>query len=157
SVATTKSNIASQLRGHCRAWMVALVFAVGCTSPRQFVENGLKVGPNYERPPAPLAQTWIDAKNPQVKNAAADYSPWWQAFNDPVLNDLVKTAYDQNIDLRIAATRVLEARAQQAIAVGTLFPQSQTISGSVVHSQISRNIADPPPRPFFDTWTTGFN
>jgi NodT family efflux transporter outer membrane factor (OMF) lipoprotein len=134
----------------------------GCTPLREFVQNGFKVGPNYERPPAPLASEWIDAKNPRVKSVPADYSAWWSVFGDPVLDDLVKIAYAQNVNLRVAGTRVLEARAQRAIAVGTLFPQSQTASGSYTHIAESAATANNFFRfglgqRFFDNWTTGLN
>jgi NodT family efflux transporter outer membrane factor (OMF) lipoprotein len=133
------------------------LLACGCTSLSEFVHNGFKLGPNYERPPAPLAPAWIDAANPQVKSVPADYSAWWTVFGDPVLDDLVRTAYAQNVNLRVAGTRVLEARAQRAIAVGTLFPQSQTANGAFTHTQVSANIANVPPHRFFDNWATGFN
>src|SRR5262249_1995674 len=129
----------------------------GCTSFKEFIQNGLQVGPNYVRPPAPLAPAWIDAQNPRVKSVPADYSAWWSAFRDPVLNDLVRTAYAQNINLRVAGTRVLETRAQRAIAVGTLFPQQQTVTGSFQHIQASGNVANVPPHRFFDNSATGFN
>ncbi len=139
------------------AFLGMALLGIGCTSLREFIDNGLKVGPNYERPPAPLAETWIDAKNPQVKSEPADYSAWWRAFGDPVLDDLVRIAYRQNVNLRVAGTRVLEARAQRAIAIGTLFPQAQTATGSFAHTQVSRNIANVPPNRFFDTWAANFN
>jgi NodT family efflux transporter outer membrane factor (OMF) lipoprotein len=129
----------------------------GCTPLEEFIHNGFKVGPNYQRPPAPLAPAWIDAANPQVKSLPADYSAWWTVFHDPVLDDLVRTAYAQNVNLRVAGTRVLEARAQRAIAVGTLFPQKQTATGAFTHTQVSSNIANVPPNPVFDDWATGFN
>jgi NodT family efflux transporter outer membrane factor (OMF) lipoprotein len=129
----------------------------GCTSLTEFVHNGFKVGPNYERPPAPLAPSWIDAANPQVKSVPADYSTWWAVFGDPVLDDLVRSAYAQNVNLRVAGTRVLEARSQRAIAVGTLFPQHQTASGAFTHTQLSANVANPLPHLFFDNWATGLN
>jgi outer membrane protein TolC len=130
---------------------------IGCTPLKDFVQNGLKVGPSYERPPAPLASEWIDANNPHVKSVPADYSAWWTVFRDPVLDDLIKTAYTQNVNLKIAGTRVLEARAQQAIAVGQLFPQQQQATGSFQHLQLSANTANPPPVRFFDNWATGLN
>jgi len=133
------------------------VWTLGCTPLREFVDNGFKVGPNYERPPAPLASNWIDAKNPRVKSTPADYSAWWGVFKDPVLDDLIRTAYAQNVNLRIAGTRVLEARAQRAIAVGALFPQEQQASGSFVHVQSSGNVANVLPHRFFDNWAGGFN
>ncbi|CAN5633637.1 N/A [soil metagenome] len=55
----------------------------------------------------------------------------------------------------MAWTRVLEARSQQAIAVGSLFPQQQAASGSYTRFGLSRNVADPAPVGFFDNWATG--
>ena len=110
-----------------------------------------------QAPPAPLAPDWIDAQNPQVRSAPADYSHWWAAFDDPTLNNLIKTAYEHNVTLRVAGTRVLEAQAQRAVAVGFLFPQQQTANGGYSRTQVSRNIANVPPNHFFDTWTTGLN
>jgi NodT family efflux transporter outer membrane factor (OMF) lipoprotein len=138
------------------------VFSSGCTPLKEFVHNGFKVGPNYQRPPAPLAPAWIDAADPQVKSVPADYSAWWTVFGDPVLDDLVRTAYAQNVSLRVAATRVLEARAQRAIAVGNLFPQSQTASGSYTRNAVSATVANTPlafglGQQFFDDWKTGLN
>src|SRR5450631_3195022 len=88
-----------------------LIAAGGCTSVRQYVHNGFKVGPNHQPPPAATAPAWIDEANPRVKSTPADLSAWWTNFNDPVLNDLVQTAAQQNVNLRVAASRVLEARA----------------------------------------------
>jgi NodT family efflux transporter outer membrane factor (OMF) lipoprotein len=130
----------------------------GCTTGvSEFVHNGFKVGPNYHRPPAPLASEWIEAAQPHVKSEPIDYSDWWTVFGDPVLNELVRIAYAQNVNLRVAGTRVLEARAQRAIAVGGLFPQTQVVSGSFTHVQASGNVANPPPQRFFDNWATGLN
>jgi NodT family efflux transporter outer membrane factor (OMF) lipoprotein len=144
-------------RGTCLLLGVLLLLCCGCTSIEDFVHNGFKVGPNYQRPPVPLAPDWIDAANPRVVSAPANYGDWWSVFRDPVLNDLIKTAYAQNVNLRVAATRVLESRAQRAIAVGTLFPQQQTASGGYTRVDVSRNIANVPPHPFFDDWAAGFN
>src|SRR5262245_54452810 len=131
------------------------LLACGCTPLSEFIHNGFKVGPNYERPPVPLAPAWIDAADPRVRSEPADYSAWWAVFGDPVLDDLVRIAYEQNVNLRVAGTRVLQARAQRAIAVGTLFPQDQTATGAFTHVQASANVADPIPRRFFDNWATG--
>jgi NodT family efflux transporter outer membrane factor (OMF) lipoprotein len=156
-------------RGACLRWLreargrlcvgslgLALL-AVGCTFPKEFVRNGFKVGPNYHRPPAPLAPTWIDADNPRVNSFLGDYSAWWRVFDDPVLDDLVRTAYAQNVNLRVAGTRVLEARAQRAITVGALFPQTQQATGEFEHVATSGNVANPLLHHFFDNWATGLN
>jgi multidrug efflux system outer membrane protein len=47
---------------------------------------------------------------------------WWEVFQDPVLQQLIRTAIEQNYDLRIAASRVLEAQAQVGITRANQFP-----------------------------------
>src|SRR5688500_16301681 len=73
--------------------------------------NGFKVGPNYSRPPAPVASEWIDYADPRVKGEEQKLCYWWTVFNDPTLNTLIQTAYQQNLTLREAGARILEARA----------------------------------------------
>jgi outer membrane protein TolC len=99
------------------------------TSKKNYSSNAASRHAEECLPPARLSPI-SNSHSDKVKNVPADYSAWWGVFKDPVLNDLVKTAYVQNVNLRIAGTRVLEARAQQAIAVGALFPQEQQASGS---------------------------
>jgi NodT family efflux transporter outer membrane factor (OMF) lipoprotein len=101
----------------------------GCTSPQEYIANGLKVGPNYAKPPAPVAKNWIDASDKRVRSESDDLSHWWTVFNDPVLDSLICFAYQQNLTLREAGFRVLQARAQLGIARGELFPQLQTATG----------------------------
>ena len=60
-------------------------------------------------------------------------------FNDPVLNSLVETAYQQNLPLQIAGLRVLEARAQLGIAFGFQYPQLQQINADASANQLSKN------------------
>src|SRR2546423_5686685 len=67
------------------------------------------VGPNYTRPGADVADTWLDVKAPEAGNRADD-SRWWRTFADPVLNRLIDRAVAQNLTLRQAGLRVIEAR-----------------------------------------------
>ena len=98
------------------------LLATGCTTgPGEWIRNGFKVGPNYCRPPAPVADQWIDSEDPLVQPQAADYSYWWGVFDDPVLNELVEAAYEQNLPLKVAGMRILEARSQLGVATGNLF------------------------------------
>ena len=134
-----------------------MVVAAGCTSLGQWWHNGFKVGPNYARPGAPVECAWVDSADPRIKAGLADDCPWWTAFNDPTLNNLVQTAYRQNLDLRAAGTRILEARAQRNISVGNLFPQSQSALGAYAHAQISKNLGGLPFPSILNVWATGFN
>ncbi|HUE12724.1 MAG TPA: efflux transporter outer membrane subunit [Planctomycetaceae bacterium] len=125
-----------------KAGLALAVVASGCTGPREYVHNGFKVGPNYCPPAAPVAETWIDANDHRVRQETVDISRWWSVFNDPVLEGLIREAYNQNLTLREAGFRVLQARAQLAIAVGNFFPQSQFASGNFTQTTISRTTAN---------------
>src|SRR5262245_840195 len=135
--------------------LLATLLASGC-GLRQWVDNGFKVGPNYGKPPAPVAPEWIDSRDPRVKGEAPDLAEWWRVFNDPALDALIETAYRQNISLREAGTRILAARAVRGIAVGELFPQVQQSFGDYQHIGLSRTVANPFPTRWFDNWDTGF-
>ncbi len=129
----------------------------GCTSPRQYVENNFKVGPNYCRPAAPVAEHWIDNDKVPTREGE-DLSHWWKVFNDPVLDRLILHAYHENLTLREAGYRILQARAVRAIAAGNLFPQSQTATSSYAREAVTRNGAGfAPLNAFYDQWNAGFN
>jgi NodT family efflux transporter outer membrane factor (OMF) lipoprotein len=146
------------------ASLIAVLSLGGCTGPREYVHNGFKVGPNYCPPGAQVADNWIDAADKRVRTGSEDISRWWQVFNDPVLDGLVYDAYHQNLTLREAGFRVLEARAQLAISIGNIFPQTQYASGdysrNAASAETSNNIFDfgiPGTRRFFSQWDFGFN
>lgn len=101
----------------------------------------MKVGPDYARPKTEVAQSWIEARDERVSTEATDCRAWWEAFGDPVLTGIVERAYRENLTLKIAGVRVLEARAQLGIAVGNLYPQSQQASGSVDYNRTSERSA----------------
>jgi len=127
-----------------------LVISAGCTSVSEYIDNGFKVGPNYQKPPAPVESEWIDSRSKGVNTATADLSSWWSVFNDPVLNGLVEQAYRQNLDLRTAGARILSARAVRNIAAGNLFPQLQQAALDVIHHGASANTPFAVAPRFFD-------
>jgi NodT family efflux transporter outer membrane factor (OMF) lipoprotein len=98
----------------------------GCTGPVEYVRNGLKVGPNYHGVQAATEKHWIDADDKRVRQEPTDLVQWWSVFHDPVLDGLIDRACRQNLTLREAGFRILEARAQLGISEGNFFPQTQT-------------------------------
>lgn len=140
--------------------VLALLLATnsGCTCFRQWLAQGLKVGPNYAKPPAPVAEDWIDGNDKRIRKDTVDLANWWAVFDDPVLNKLVYSAYNQNLTLREAGFRVLQARAQAAIVYGQFFPQQQAALGDYSHNILSKNAAnrDFIPQRVYDNWNLGF-
>ncbi len=89
---------------------------------------GCMVGPNYHRPAVQTPTAFRDlSENPQLQAQTASYAdlPWWQVFQDPQLQGLIRTALKQNYDLQLATERINAARSQLAIARSSLFPQVQ--------------------------------
>src|SRR5262249_38099620 len=121
-----------------------LLAAAGCigTGPLEYISNGFKVGPNYHKPPAPVAPAWTQQNDPLVQNR--HLCDWWRVFEDPALDSLVRSALGQNLDLRAAGMRVSEAGAQGPIAGGTISPQKQYEEGSPPRVALSHNIANTP-------------
>ncbi|MCK5487577.1 MAG: TolC family protein, partial [Desulfobacterales bacterium] len=107
---------------------VALVMG-GCTM----------VGPDYVKPTAPEPQEWLESIDPKIESKTADFSTWWTVFNDPILNALVESAYQQNLSLQVTGIRILEARAQLGIAIGNQYPQTQQGTGDTTVEKASAN------------------
>ena len=94
---------------------------------------------NYHRPTVPVPPQYRGAVQPGTAASLAD-TKWFDLFQDAALKQLVKTALERNFDLRMAAERVLEARAQYGIVHANQFPfvdaqaQFTTTRGSSVGS-----------------------
>ncbi len=100
------------------------------------------VGPDFKPPQADLTTQWAAAEDARIKTDLPEYKHWWRVFDDPILESLVKTAYEQNLPLKIAGVRVLEARALLAVVAGEFYPQSQIGFGGVTYNRISGNSVD---------------
>ena len=118
--------------------------------------GGCTVGPDYVRPEAGVNSSWLESA-PALQDEPAEIREWWTAFDDPVLTRLVHEAYEQNLSLRAAGLRVIQARAARGIAVGEFFPQEQEIQADYSKDQISKNDLNNPPFDNFRTAGLGFD
>jgi NodT family efflux transporter outer membrane factor (OMF) lipoprotein len=107
--------------------------------------TGCAVGPRYVKPPLSVNGNWSGAGSPQISPQPATDSAWWKTFNDPVLEQLIQLAYKQNLTLRVAGLRIMEARAALGIAVGNQYPQVQQAFAGVNGVGLSSNTANKPP------------
>ena len=105
------------------------------------VLGGCTVGPDYVRPEADVNPSWLET-SPALSDEPAEVRDWWTVFDDAVLTALVHDAYEQNLTLRAAGLRVIQARAARGIAAGEFFPQEQAISADYLAaalSEVNRN------------------
>ena len=98
------------------ALLIAALLLAGCT-----------VGPKYQRPGIDTPSAYRGESAAQSSNASAESfgnEKWWDVFQDPVLQQLIRTALQQNYDVRIAAARVLQAQAELGITRANQFPMA---------------------------------
>src|SRR5712664_1525005 len=90
--------------------------------------TGCKVGPNYRKPVVPVPTAYHgpnDNAQEQAEAQAASFAdlPWWQVFQDPVLQDLIRRSLKQNYDLQTVTERITQARAQLIVTRSNQYPQ----------------------------------
>lgn len=102
--------------------------------------QGCAVGPNYSRPELAPPATYRFAEVTQAASLAD--APWFQVFEDPLLQALIKEAIASNLDLRMAVARVEEARARAGIAKSYLYPQVDGALGYGVRQGTSSDESD---------------
>ena len=123
--------------------------------------TGCTVGPNYKRPTVNVPGVYRESAAAAPASAEAKSEPiqtepvqtelatsslgdekWWEVFQDPQLQSLIRTALKNNYDVRIAASRVLQAQAQLGIARADQFPTLN--AGGEIASQQSPKIGPIP-------------
>jgi multidrug efflux system outer membrane protein len=105
------------------------------------LETGCMMGPKYKRPAANVPQEYRAPAPQQAAEASSlGNEQWWQVYQDPVLTQLIHTAIAQNYDVRIAATRVLEAQAQVGITRANQLPAASV--GADVFSQQNAKVTN---------------
>ncbi len=102
---------------------ISLLCAVGC------LVAGCMVGPDYKRPELAVPNVYRGAEGGPPVLGAASYGDldWTGVFPDPDLQALIRTALEQNYDIRIAVSRILQAQSQVTIARSKEFP---TVDGN---------------------------
>jgi multidrug efflux system outer membrane protein len=114
--------------------------------------TGCMVGPDYQRPTLDMPQTWRfeDAAAKDTANTA-----WWGQFDDPVLNDLIQIAIQENKDVRIAAARVEQFLGLYGTTRAALFPQVGAAAGA--SRERASQVTGPKPLESFSSSNPTFN
>src|SRR5262245_114046 len=105
----------------------AAAISIGCAA----------VGPNYSRPqlPTPLQFRFVEGE----QAASLADTPWFQVFQDPTLQTLIRDAISNNLDLKVATARVEEMRARAGIAKSFLYPQVDAVANYSVRQASNAN------------------
>ena len=94
------------------------------------IATGCMVGPDYQRPDVSVPPRYRAADALPTSANAPTFGDlaWVSVFPDPDLQELIRTALLQNYDVRVAASRVMQAQSQVTIARSPMFP---TVDGSI--------------------------
>lgn len=116
----------------CTAAGASIILLSSCT-----------VGPNYKRPKIDVPATYRNPSEPQAAQSTGTSfgdEKWWTVFQDTELQKLIRTAIQQNYNVQIAASRVVQAQNQVTITRSNEFP---TINGQLGYIT-TRNPSFPP-------------
>jgi len=88
------------------------------------------IGPDFLRPESKVSSQWL-GQSPAAPTEAAvaaeqSLAQWWTVFNDPQLTSLIERSMQANLNLRIAESRIRQARASMGIAGADLGPTVNT-------------------------------
>src|SRR4029079_5200925 len=103
--------------------------------------TGCTLGPDYLRPTILVPDSHRGGATPPTAESLADL-PWWELFQDPVLQQLTRVALSNNYHLRTAVAPQEEARAQIGVVRSFLYPHINMNAGGNAQ-QVSR-VSDPP-------------
>src|SRR6476646_7880780 len=109
------------------------------------VAGGCTVGPDYKRPAVNVPDAYRALPADQADStdrASFGDQKWWEAFQDETLQLLIRTALEQNYDVRIAAARILQAGAQLGITRADQFP-TVTAGAAALNERIPRTLSQP--------------
>ncbi len=120
-------NSFTRLRTDACSGLAAFALCIGLMA-------GCSVGPNYRQPKLATPSNWSEP----LSGGEAAALDWWKNFNDPLLDSLIGQVVNSNLEVRVAAARVREARAQYRIAAAALGP-SVGASGSYARQKQSEN------------------
>ncbi|HSG67955.1 MAG TPA: efflux transporter outer membrane subunit [Bacteroidales bacterium] len=89
--------------------------------------SGCKVGPDYEQPQIDNPEAF--RFDPDITDTVVNLK-WWELFDDPVLDTLVRIALENNKDVLQAAARIEAARANVGYTRAGAFPQINAVAGA---------------------------
>lgn len=103
---------------------------------------GCAVGPDYVKPGSTTPERWIAAKETKTELKPiheSDLETWWRTLEDPVLDELEQKGKAGNLDLKVALTRIDQARAEKLANRASLFPQvGATAAGTYLDNVFPR-------------------
>jgi NodT family efflux transporter outer membrane factor (OMF) lipoprotein len=141
-----------------------VVLTLAAATASAMIVAGCKVGPDYKAPTTQLSATWTEPLGHGPTTQPVVNTRWWTTFDDPELTSLIERAARANLDLRLATSRVRQARAERRFVQADLYPQVN-VGGNYSHNRNAvgvaggggGTIAAPSTGSEFDLYRAGFD
>lgn len=120
------------------------------------------VGPDFKKPEAQQVPEWLKPSNaaPSQATDEAMNERWWEVFNDPKLSALSQRALTDNLDLKLASSRLEQSRAVRQVVTADRYPTTAA-TGSYARKRNSGEVLNDPSgnngNSAFNLWDAGFS
>jgi len=127
-----------------------------------FALGACTVGPDFHKPESPQVTEWAKpakAAASQVVNETLG-ERWWEVFNDPKLSALSQRALTDNLDLKLASSRLQQSRAVRQVVTADRYPTTAVGGGYARKRNSGEGLMDPSGNngnAAFNLWDGGFS
>ena len=120
------------------------------------------VGPDFQRPQAPPITEWSKPSKAAPSQAITETlgERWWEVFNDPQLSALTQRALTDNLDLKLASSRLQQSRAVRQVITADRYPTTAATASYSRERNSGNGLSDPSGHnghSAFNLWNAGFS
>ncbi|MGE8065429.1 efflux transporter outer membrane subunit [Pseudomonas sp. NPDC089569] len=120
------------------------------------------VGPDFHKPEAVQVTQWSKPSNAAASRAVDETigERWWEMFNDPKLSALSQRALTDNLDLKLAGSRLQQSRAVRQVVTADRYPTTAATGGYARKRNSGEGLLDPSGnngQSTFNLWDAGFS
>ena len=125
--------------------------------------SACSVGPDFQRPQGPPMAQWAEPQGRQAASRAVSdalQERWWDVFHDEQLSALTRRALTDNLDLKLASSRLQQSRAMRQVITAERYPNVDATGGSQRKRNSGKGLSDPSGengRSAFSQWDMGFS
>ena len=120
------------------------------------------VGPDFKKPEAQQVTEWSKPSNAAPSQATDETmnERWWEVFNDPKLSALSQRALTDNLDLKLASSRLEQSRAVRQVVTADRYPTTAATGSYARKRNSAEGLSDPSGHngnSAFNLWDAGFS
>ncbi|MGH8328938.1 MAG: TolC family protein, partial [Pseudomonas sp.] len=127
-----------------------------------FLLSACTVGPDFQKPQAPQIAEWSKPSKSAASQAIANTMDerWWEVFHDPKLSALTQRALTDNLDLKLASSRLQQSRAVRQVVTADRYPNTAATGSYGRKRNSGEGLNDPSGHngdSAYNLWDAGFS